>query len=155
MTPFHHLTDVIIQNALIDGGHKMAKVYYYYNVPSNYVYEEPSLSKPILLSKVYAKLSPSRTTVLIISDGGAMRGKRSEIRLKKTLAFLNGSDRSAMEGLQKRVRSIAWLNPMPVHRWHGTSVMDTLRHSGIPMFSILDLGKDSLLQAVRSLMGKL
>lgn len=156
MTPFHYLSDAIIKVAREDGGHKRAKVYYYYNVPTDCVYEEPTLTKPVSLSKVYAELNPARTTVLIISDGGAVRGRNNEIRLKKTIAFLNGSaDGKGLAGLQKRARFVAWLNPMPLHRWYGTTVIDTLRYSDIPIFSVLDMGEESLLQAVHTLMGKL
>ena len=156
MLPFHYLTDQIIKAACGDGGHKKAKIYYFYNVPSRYLFKEPSLTKPEALSNILHGLNPRRSRVLIISDGGALRGNRNKMRLEKTIDFLNGPMKeTGLEGLLKTSKSVVWLNPMPLHRWYGTTVIDILRRSDIHMFPVLDMGGKSLLEAVSVLMGKI
>jgi len=153
MKPFHYLTDKVINAALFDGGHTKAKIYYFYNVPSTYVYKEPSLNDSEKLSTVLHRLNPKRSRVLIISDGGAFRGNRNKTRVEKTLDLLNGP-MNGSEGLLKASKSVVWLNPMPVHRWYGTSAIEIIKRSNIYMFSSMDLGNKSLFYSVSVMLGK-
>lgn len=160
MTPFHHLTDRLIEAAIKEGGHKSAMVYYFYNYPGDYLYRKPSLMDPVPLAEVYSKVRHDHTNALIISDAGAARGNFNETRAKMTLKFLNGisnnnpSDADPYGGLHKRALFVTWLNPMPRHRWYGTTAAEIARHGNISMLSLSENGKEGMRQAVMALMGK-
>ncbi|MEK7254752.1 MAG: hypothetical protein AAB316_08410, partial [Bacteroidota bacterium] len=155
MTPFHRLTDRLVEAARKEGGHRKAQVYYFYNCPAGHVYKHPNLIDPVPLSEVYHSIHPDRTNALVISDAGAARNNWNEKRLEKTLEFLNGSPAgNGMDSLHKRAHFVAWLNPMPRHRWAGTTAEGIVREGSTPMFPLLEMGKAGLLQAVHALRGR-
>ena len=55
------------------------------------------------------------TLAFIISDAGAARGNVHPRRIDATRAFL--------EQLRIRVPHMLWLNPLPRHRWQGSSAL--------------------------------
>lgn len=157
MTPFHHLTDRLIEAAIKEGGHKSAMVYYFYNCPGEYLYRNPDLMDPVPLGEVYSRVRHDHTNALIISDAGAARGNKNETRIIRTLNFLNGQDDTKPDpygGLHKRALFVTWLNPMPRHRWHGTTAAAIAKDGNLTMLSLSENGKEGMRQAVMALMGK-
>ena len=158
MVPFHYLTDRLIEAALKEGGHRKAQVYYFYNCPAGHVYRNPNLTDPMPLGEVYAKIRHDRTNALVISDAGAARGNLNELRVQKTIEFLDGTtdgeETTTYKGLQKQALFVAWLNPMPRHRWGGTTAGAIHLQSPTRMIPLMELGREGLLQAVHTLMGK-
>lgn len=158
MVPFHHLTDQLIAAAKSEGGHRKAQVYYFYNYPSGYVYRNPNLTGPISLEEVYGKMRHDRTNALIFSDAGAARGNYNQERAKRTLEFLDGkagdTGAGGHDALHKRALFVAWLNPMPWHRWAGTTAEAIVRSGSTKMYPLIEIGKEGLLLAVQALMGR-
>jgi uncharacterized protein with von Willebrand factor type A (vWA) domain len=112
MVPFHRFTREMIETVKYQSTLGEVDVYYFHNVPAGHVYEDPYLLKPIVLEQVYAQCSYD-TSVLIVSDAGAARGRRGWDRIRATASFL--------VRLEQQTTLIAWLNPMPEERWPGTS----------------------------------
>jgi len=156
MTAFHKLTDNLIAAATSEGGHRRALVYYFYNCPAGVVYERPNLTSPVRLEELYARIRPDHTNALIISDGGAGRGNFDQARLAATEAFLYGQTdgRQSMDGLHKRARFVAWLNPMPRHRWRDTTADAIAANPVTPMYTLMDDGYVNFLNTINKLMGK-
>ena len=71
-----------------------------------------------------------RSQILIFSDGGAARGHFDRERLALTADFL--------EKLNRRVRRVAWLNPMPRTRWTATTAEAIARL--VPMLEVSQHG---------------
>jgi hypothetical protein len=80
-----------------------------------------------------------RAVVLIVSDAGAARGSFESERVERTQVFLNQ--------LKRSVRRYAWLNPMPNHRWKGTTAEDIARL--VPMFEMSRRGLDAAIDILR------
>jgi uncharacterized protein len=112
MTPFHRLNRDLVET--VDEGSTIPeiKVYYFHNVPVDYVYQDSHLTQPVLLKEVLAGCDRD-TSVLIVSDAGAARGNRQMHRIRATVKFL--------VQLKQRTNLIGWLNPMPRNRWEDTS----------------------------------
>jgi hypothetical protein len=155
MTPFHRLTDKLIETAVKDGGHKGALVYYFYNCPGDFVFKDTSLSQPVALSHLYSEMQPLHTNALIISDGGAARGNLNKDRALKTLEFLYGGikNNEVIPGLHKAANLVSWLNPMPVHRWPNTTASYIDHVPGTPMYSVMEEGHTNFLAIIEKLMG--
>lgn len=165
MTPFHHLSNKLVEAAVSGGGHQNALVYFFYNCPAGVVYKNSALTDPVPLETLYSKIRPNHTNALIISDGGAARGNINRSRLDKTNEFLYGTKNGVLTpGLHKSALFVVWLNPMPRHRWMNTTAADIAANPETPMFSLMDDGystdgsvKDgylSFLQAINKLMGR-
>ena len=157
MIPFHKLTDNIIESAIKGGGHRNALVYYFYNCPLGVVYKKPNLTEPVPLTELYSRIRPDHTNALVISDAGAARGNMNELRVKMVREFLYGKNEkgdSVTKGLHKSALFVAWLNPMPMHRWVDTTAASIASDPDTPMFSIMENGYGSFLQLVDKLMGK-
>ena len=161
MVPFHQLCDQIVAAALENRSRIKPEVYYFYNCPKEYVYSQANLSTAVELPKLYATMQKRRTHVLIISDAGAARGNRNTYRLNQTMQFLKGestisqSSSALHPGLLRCAHSIAWLNPMPRHRWTNSTALDIYRNGSIQMFPLMEEGKLSFVKTIQSLMGKI
>lgn len=84
------------------------------------------------LSKVLSNYSPEVTSCLILSDAGAARKRYVEERLSATETFIRRFSR--------RFSRVAWLNPLPYHRWYGTTAIDIADLAeDIPNFSMFEL----------------
>jgi uncharacterized protein len=133
MTPFHELTNRLIQTAKKDGGHPRAPVYYFQNVPADYLYKQSNLAMPVKIKEAFQKANSNSTIAIVISDAGAARGNPDEnkrnARVKATQQFLRIINDSC--------RHIIWFNPMPVHRW-AQSAADTLKNDVLIMAPVLD-----------------
>jgi len=157
MTPFHKLTDKLIETAIKSGGHKNAMVYYFSNCPVEYVYKNMNLTEPVSLAQLYSQMRSDHTNALIISDAGAARGNKNDDRIKKTFEFLYGSPGGngyAIDGLHKRALFVAWINPMPQHRWTNTTAASIANDPDTPMYSLMEDGYSNFLQVIEKLMGK-
>lgn len=114
MTPFHRFTRDLVEtakeNSWLQSDH--VEVYYFHNVPADYVYADSYLTHRVLLEHVLANCD-SETSMLIISDAGAARGYRRRDRIQATTEWLTQ--------IQQRTSLVSWLNPMPRERWESTS----------------------------------
>lgn len=163
MTPFHYLSKKLVEAAMSGGGHRNARVYYFYNCPTGVVYKNAALTEPVPLETLYSMIRSNHTNALIISDAGAARGGINKERINQTIRFLEG-DKKDKPGLHKSALFVVWLNPMPRHRWVNTTAAAICEESDTPMFSLMDDGysadgllKDgylNFLQAINKLMGR-
>jgi uncharacterized protein with von Willebrand factor type A (vWA) domain len=112
MTPCHRFAEDIVETACEDGQFGRVDVLYFYNVPTDHVYADDRLTKPIALETAL-ECCDRDTSVVIVSDGGAARGYRDGQRLEKTRKFLLT--------LHQCSSLIGWLNPIPKDRWYGSS----------------------------------
>ncbi|OUL25575.1 hypothetical protein [Nostoc sp. 106C] len=141
MVPFHALSRRLSETALYGGRLGKSGIYYFHNCPIEYLYHDPYHQQAELVSDIVTHVCTNKSTVLIFSDAGAARGRYSEERYDLTKGFL--------EKLNKQVRYIAWLNPMPRKRWFGTTADDIA--SLVPMFEVSRRG---LLDAIGVLRGR-
>jgi uncharacterized protein with von Willebrand factor type A (vWA) domain len=119
MTPFHELTNRLIQTARSEGGHPRAPVFYFQNYPIGYVYRQPNLTMPVKLKEALVTANRNFTLAIVISDAGAARGNtdknRVDSRIQITCDFL--------DDLSSYCAHTIWLNPMPTHRWKDTAAI--------------------------------
>lgn len=121
---------------------KFPSVYYFNEVPEKRLFTNPQQSKAIQIKELSDRFVHRKVDLLIISDAGAARGTYSEERVLQT--------RKAIHALHGFAEKIVWLNPMPKHRWRGSSaqyISDLL----LPMFEASNTG---LKRAVDVLRGK-
>lgn len=142
MTPFHRFERDLIETALYESSLdcEQVNVFYFHNVPVANVYKDVYLTEPISLETVLANCS-DRTSILIVSDGGAARGYRELKRIRATTSFLFK--------LKQYSSLIAWLNPMPEDRWIGSSA--EIIANLIPMYEMDNNGLSNAIDVVRGL----
>jgi hypothetical protein len=141
MVPFHSLAERLMETALRGGRFGKTGIYYFHNCPVDYLYCDPGHQEAETFEQVLSRLSPTRSSVLIFSDGGAARGSDNGDRLELTEAFLNR--------FKQRVRYMAWLNPVPKSRWPATTAGKIGR--SIPMF---ECDRPGLQEAIGVLRGR-
>ena len=91
------------------------------------------------MADLLRRCSKQDTELLIFSDAGAARGNLSLERAHATAAFLNI--------LKRHVSSVAWLNPMPPHRWWGTTAELTAHQ--VSMFETTGRGFMAMINHLR------
>ena len=138
MVPFHRFSRDLVDTA--EKANHLAKVsvYYFYNVPTSYVYKDIHLNQPVKLQDPLA-LCDTDTSVLIFSDAGATRGSQRMERVRATTEFI--------VQLQQCTPLLGWLNPMPVDRWASTSA-EMISYL-IPMEQVDKDGFGNLIETVR------
>ncbi|NET33242.1 MAG: VWA containing CoxE family protein [Cyanothece sp. SIO1E1] len=143
MTPLHQFTREIVETSLYESGlpEQQVTVCYFQNVPVDDVYQDIFLTQPIGLSTVLTACD-SNMSVLIVSDAGAARGYRRLERIRATARFLMR--------LWRTTQLCAWLNPMPVERWEGSSA--EMIANLVPMFQMDDDGLSNAIDVVRGLL---
>lgn len=141
MVPFHALGARLAETARRGGRLGQAGVCYFHNAPAGHLYRDPSLVEAEPLDALLARLPPRHSAALIFSDAGAARGGLNRERVMLTEALL--------ARLRRRVRGLAWLNPMPRERWAGSSAGLIAR--SVPMF---ELSRPGLERAVDVLRGR-
>lgn len=170
MTPFHSYLDEVCWAIRQAGRLRQVGVFYFHDAPlegaNSSVLEPlqglfPSLdpvladvppltqgtlmSDPDLMAPTSARDVISEhgrgAALVILSDGGAARGRYDLLRLLDTIAFVKG----AMEWSDRLV----WLNPLPSTAWTGTTAAEIARH--IPMFP---MDRDGMYRAVNVLRGQ-
>ncbi len=112
MVPFHRFTRELVETAREDASLETVQVYYFYNVPQQYVYTDEHLTQPIELARVLADCD-RQTSAIVVSDAGAARGNRRLERIRETTKFL--------VELRSYTELIGWLNPVPKVRWQATT----------------------------------
>lgn len=104
-----------------------AKIYRFTDYPEQFLYDWQKATRSIRAEDVLKRLSPLHTTLLVISDCGAIAGFDDEFLINGTLEFLNR--------WQKNVRPILWLNPVPSDRWPDTPAAIIQRQMGHRMIA--------------------
>jgi hypothetical protein len=138
MTPFHRFTRDLVETAQYESTIQHVDVCYFHNVPAKSVYRDPHLTEPVLFERVLASCDGD-TSVFIVSDGGAARGYRRLERIRATTEVLFQ--------MKQQANLIAWLNPMPVERWAGTSAQ-IIAHL-VPMYPMDEDGLSNAIDVVR------
>ncbi|MFQ4136531.1 VWA domain-containing protein [Nodosilinea sp. PGN35] len=140
MTPFHHFTRALVETARDTGALEPDNVsaFYFQNVPMGSLYRDTHLTKPVGLRAVLNSCDGG-TSVLIVSDAGAGRGYRTKDRIRGSIRFLTQ--------LRRYTTLIAWLNPMPQHRWVGSSA-DVIANA-VPMFQMDNEGLGNAIDVIR------
>lgn len=114
MVPMHRFSRDLVETALYESDllEDNVMVFYFHNVPVDYVYTDPHLTLPVPLENVLYDCD-AHTNILIVSDAGAARGYRKLKRIRTTTEFLFK--------MKQYSHLIAWLNPIPPERWAGSS----------------------------------
>ncbi len=133
MTPFHELTNRLIQTARSEGGHPRAPVFYFQNYPVGYVYRQPNLTRPVKVKEALLTANRNFTLAIVISDAGAARGNSDPERITSRIEIT----KHFLEDLNKYCAHTIWLNPMPAHRWKGTAAAE-IKDKVMLMAPILD-----------------
>lgn len=141
MVPFHGLSSRLVTTAVQGGKLGKTNIYYFRNCPITYLYRDPLHLDSIVIKDWLGSLYPNTAAVLIFSDGGAARGSCRPQRLQDTETFL--------KQLRKRVKHVAWLNPVPKKRWQGTTA--EIIHQWVPMF---EFNRQGLNLAINKLRGR-
>jgi uncharacterized protein with von Willebrand factor type A (vWA) domain len=118
----------------------LGALYYFHNVPDR-LFETEMLTRPVSLQAAFELHGAS--TLLVVSDAGAARGRRTRGRITGTKTLL--------EKIAGRWQPVAWANPMPPKRWPGTSAERIAR---LPGLSMSELSEDGLVQAIDVLRGQ-
>jgi uncharacterized protein with von Willebrand factor type A (vWA) domain len=138
MAPFRHLMRPLLESAR-QSGLRQVGAYYFHDVPVRYLYYDPLLSEAAALVEVLNAFSG--TGVLVVSDGGAARGHDDEERLAQTINFC--------ETLNRFRSNFAWLNPMPVERWPGTTAERIRIQCQVTMLPFNRVGVDAAVDVLR------
>ena len=144
MMPFHRFTRDIVDSARFDSEIKQVDVFYYQNVPQQRVYIDPHMTEAVSLSDLFDHVA-TNTSIFLISDMGAARGRRKMGRIQTMTTFLLD--------LQERSNLLAVLNPMPRSRWQRTSA--EIIADQVPMFPITADGFSNAIDVVRGITGGL
>ena len=144
MAPFHVLSRRLAETALRGGRLGSADTYYFHNWPVEYLYHDFAHHKfePV---KSILNRHHEQTGILIFSDAGAARGGFNMERYELTEKFL--------EQFKQKFRHIAWLNPVPLERWLGTTAGEILQL--VPMFDVRRRGLDNAISVLRGHSSKL
>jgi len=92
MVPFHALSQRLRETAIRGGRFGKTYVYYFHNIPHEWLYQDTALIEGEKTDDVMARLHPKHskhTHVVILSDAGAARGWFNSERLKATLTFFS------------------------------------------------------------------
>jgi hypothetical protein len=139
MTPLHRFSRDLVETACAaQSTLARVEVVYFHNVPGEYVYDDPHLTHPRPRDDALAGCRGD-TSVLIVSDAGAVRGRRELARIRATT--------SVLFRLKQITPLLAWLNPMPQTRWPGTSAQIIKRL--VPMYQMDWDGFSSAIDVLR------
>jgi uncharacterized protein with von Willebrand factor type A (vWA) domain len=141
MAPYETLAEQLASSAITQGTYVETKVYYTHNIPNNYLYTNKGHSEDIAIDEVLQQWSHKNTVLLIFSDAGATRGTFNTSRISATRNFL--------DRIKHSFYAIAWLNPMPKHRWSKTSA--EFIQLLVPMFETDLIGMESALKTLKSI----
>ncbi|MEI6045772.1 MAG: VWA domain-containing protein [Chloroflexota bacterium] len=159
MTPVHRLSEEFCSAIQRAGRMEQVAIYYFHDTPAEgadrtalepladqlfpvldsvltrivpleegHIYSDSQLSYPQALPEILRQFA-SGASVIILSDGGAARGRYDLLRLLDTVAFL--------KALRQYASGVVWLNPLPRRYWAHTTAAQIARH--VAMFS-LDVG---------------
>ncbi len=131
----------ILAESLRESRLGLAVLYYFHNVPGERLYATDTLTGPGSTEDLLERHADS--TLLIVSDAGAARGRRDRERIETTSRFL--------DRVSGQWQPVAWVNPMPRRRWKGTSADRIAR---FPNLTMTELTEDGLVQAIDLLRGQ-
>jgi uncharacterized protein len=145
MMPFHRFTRDLVETAQQESQLPLenVQVFYFHNVPGDSLYRDLYLTEPVEFGDMLAACDDC-TSVLVVSDAGAARGRRRQERIQATTSFLRK--------LRRRTSLIAWLNPMSERRWEGSSA-EILAYL-VPMFQMDRAGFADAVSAMRGLLSQ-
>lgn len=98
--------------------------YYFLNCPVGNVYKDKEITEAISLANLSQKKD---TAIIILSDGGAARGRYDKGRVKDVKKFIQ----------QMKNMPIVWINPVPKFRWKNTTAQFIAEI--VPMFEATDI----------------
>ncbi|GEM_PF-654597 len=101
-------------------------VYYFRNVPGRELFYTPAHRKAVSVQDLSLRFQHKKVEMLIISDAGAARGYYDAQRVADT--------EDSLERLSLLAHRIIWLNPMPQHRWWGSSAEEIAELAACEMF---------------------
>jgi hypothetical protein len=131
----------LLRESLRHGQLREVAIYFFDNLPEGVVYRTEALTGPEPIEAALERHAGS--PLLILGDGGAARGNRNPDRTRATRDFLRCISASW--------RPVAWINPMPRHRWRRTSFDVVVRTPGVAAFTLTE---GELIQAIDVLRGK-
>jgi len=147
MAPFHRFTRDLLETARDESTIRLVDAIYFHDLPTLHdrntppgVYVDPHLTLPGSWDTLEAGCSPE-TAALIVSDAGAARGNWDPERVRLTVQFLGW--------LRRLTTNVAWLNPMPPHRWASTTAEAVA--NVVPMYQMDTEGIGYALDVVRGL----
>jgi uncharacterized protein with von Willebrand factor type A (vWA) domain len=171
MTPFHSYVDEVCRAIRQAGRLRQVGVFYFHDAPlegadssvleplqgllfpsldpvladvppltQGTLMRDPDLMAPMSARDVISEHGRG-AAVVILSDGGAARGRYDLLRLLDTVAFLKG----AKEWSDRLV----WLNPLPSTAWAGSTAAEIARY--VPMFP---MDRGGMYRAVNVLRGQ-
>ncbi|OCQ92170.1 hypothetical protein BCD67_19680 [Oscillatoriales cyanobacterium USR001] len=141
MTPFHPFCRHLVK---IWGNTTKIKIYYFQNCPKDVLYLDPQLRQETEdLETLLEKLPTDNTIAMIISDGGAAKGRTVISRWEETVEFLNI--------LTDEVQRVAWLNPLPRCRWFDSTAKNIadIYPKEVPMFALESWEWEKMIQWLR------
>ncbi len=138
MTPFHSLTNDLLATTLQAPEIEWVRARYFHDVVTGTLYEDPLLNDPLTMDEALDGCGPE-TSLLVISDAGAARGRLDSDRILATAEMI--------AALRRRSALLAWLNPMPPSRWLRNSAQ-VIQHLA-PMFHLDQNGLTDAVKAVR------
>jgi hypothetical protein len=139
MVPFRYVTEEL-REAARHAGLARVDVFYFHDVATDVVFRDPTLMAPVTVEDAAGRFVDAG--VLVYSDAGAARGGRDMVRVRRTAALL--------EVLWRATPNVVWLNPVPAHRWRGTTADAIRARTGVPMYP---LDRDGLQAAVDGMRG--
>lgn len=140
MTAWFPFLEVLAESLSL-GGLESACLVYFSNVPRRKLYVTPQLARPVSADSVFQDMRGAG--VLVVSDAGAVRGFLNHRRVKQTLDFLGH--------VQREMRAVAWVNPMPRDRWSGNTAGGIANQANNIAF--LPLQRSALIRAIDILRG--
>ncbi len=139
MSPFHSISDNLINTAKGDSHLNTTEVFYFHDYPEFFLYHDPIRLEAKILHDVLSSFS-EQTCVLIVGDAGAARGYLDLERTKRTRVFI--------QQIQQFASSYAWINPLPQSRWTNTTASEVARY--IPMFEMSVSGLNATIRKLSS-----
>jgi uncharacterized protein with von Willebrand factor type A (vWA) domain len=132
--------------------HAHVKPYFFYNTPQQhdddndlYLVYNQDRTEAFTTTKLFKGLNKKNIVLLIYSDAGAINGNINTERLSAMEAFL--------KIISKYTGFVAWLNPVPEHRWEGTTA-NALRLK-VPEVGMFEATSSGIAQTMNALKGKL
>lgn len=139
MVPFGGISQRLAETAMAGGRLSAADIYYFRNWPDEWLFHDTGHLNATPLNEVLVRIDPKATNVVIFSDAGAARGGFSRERIEATRHFLGH--------VWQRTTHVCWLNPLPGHRWDGTSADHIARLS--PMVEVSRRGMEEMIRILR------
>ncbi len=140
MAAFYFLAEEITR--VVTEGKRMNndKILYFKDNPTTHLFYDRMQTRSISWPEFVAR---KKMNILIISDAGTARGTYNEDRIIASVNFLR----------QLKQHRVAWLNPMPQHRWKDTSAEMIAEFTD--MFEPGEGDKDGLANIVRLFKSKI